>query len=449
MDFLISIFAMDGTLGTIAAFVVAISIVVFVHEFGHYIVAVAFRIDVEVFSVGFGKAIVSWRDRKGTVWKIGMIPLGGYVRFVQQDRQKSGELDERELSESSGNREPKEVRALEDTSLVGRMSTVAAGPFFNFLFSTIVFAILAADSGILVDRAIVGSLRPLPPHVPQLEVGDLIVEVNGKEVQNYRDLVDYSSVTEVSGPTIYKVIRNGEMVTAPGSFPMPPLVTQVYLDTPASDSGIRIGDYILAVDGVEMRSFGQLRARILASRGEDLELAIWRKDETLLVRTTPRYQEIPLGDGTYERRVVMGLSAGLFFEPATKSRSFGDALYLGVNHTIVVLQSSIEGIVKIVSRQISSCNLQGPIGIAKVSGEAAAQGAGSFARLIAILSTAIGFLNLLPIPGLDGGHLSFYAYEAVSGRPPNKRIVAGATMIGILVLLALLAFSVVNDLTCP
>ncbi len=162
----------------------------------------------------------------------------------------------------------------------------------------------------------------------------------------------------------------------------------------------------------------------------------------------PRRVDLPV-DGGFETRWLVGLSGGLFFQPRTETPGPLAALGYGFEQTGFIIRSSLSGIYHMAAGAISSCNLSGPIGIAQTSGQAASQGGLSFIWFIAVLSTAVGLLNLFPIPILDGGHLVFHAYEAVTGRPPSDRALRVLMGIGLALILTLMAFAVTNDLFCP
>ena len=159
--------------------------------------------------------------------------------------------------------------------------------------------------------------------------------------------------------------------------------------------------------------------------------------------------DLPLAEGGFETRWLIGIQGGLFFEPVTEPVGPWAAARYGVEQTIFIVQSSLSGLWHMVTGAISSCNLQGPIGIAETSGAAASQGIDDFIWFIAVLSTAVGLLNLFPIPVLDGGHLIFHAYEAVAGRPPSDRALKVFMSVGLTLLLSLMLFALTNDIFCP
>ena len=164
---------------------------------------------------------------------------------------------------------------------------------------------------------------------------------------------------------------------------------------------------------------------------------------------TPKATDEPQPDGTFKQNLRIGIAGGMAFEAATETPSFGVALQGGFDNTWRIITGSISGLKQMIIGNISTCNLSGPVGIAQVSGAAASQGAASFIYFIAVLSTAVGLLNLFPIPALDGGHLVFYAYEAVSGKPPSDKALRFLMTLGLTLVLGLMVFALGNDLFCP
>jgi len=222
--------------------------------------------------------------------------------------------------------------------------------------------------------------------------------------------------------------------------------------------GLQVGDVIVSIDGAPVAAFAELREMVRASEGRALRLEVWRPADlsdaaaggrVMEFVLAPRSVDLPLPDGGFETRWLIGMTGGLAFEPATERPGAFAALRMGVQQTVFIMQSSLSGLWHMVTGAISTCNLSGPIGIAETSGAVASQGAQNFIWFIAVLSTAVGLLNLFPIPVLDGGHLVFHAWEAVTGRPPSDgalRILTGA---GLTLMLALMVFAVGNDLFCP
>ncbi|WP_017997848.1 RIP metalloprotease RseP [Paracoccus sp. N5] len=434
---------LGGFLWTAAAFVLALSIIVTVHEYGHYIIGRLCGIRAEVFSLGFGPRLFSRRDRRGTLWQVAAIPLGGYVRFL-------GDADA--ASAGSVAVAPERARqSLNGAPLWARFATVAAGPVFNFILSILVFAGMAIWQGLPVDQVQVGKLHPVPPGVTmQLQPGDRILAVDGRPVASWRDLGLLAESLPARPSHDWTVLREGAEITVPGPDPVPPLVGGVAPRSPAVAAGLQPGDVILAVDGQPVRRFDELRGHVTAAAGKPVVLRVWREgqgeaDYTLV----PREQDLPTEAG-YERRWMIGVQGGgSYFDPAIRSAGPLESLALGAARTWDIIASSVSGLWAMVTGQIGSCNLGGAISIAETTGQAASAGGGNFIWWIAVLSAAIGFLNLLPVPVLDGGHLMFYLYEAVARRRPSARVIDILSALGMAAVLSLMVFGLSNDLFCP
>jgi regulator of sigma E protease len=434
-----------GLIWTLAAFVVALSIIVAVHEYGHYIVGRWTGIHAEVFSLGFGPVLFARTDRRGTRWQIAALPLGGYVRFLGDADAASGKVDARVLAALSAS---ERRHTMAGAPLWARSATVAAGPLFNFALSILVFSAFFLVRGVTTDIPVVGATRDLP--VPSaLAPGDRILAVEGRAVA---DMAAFMAAVEALPPAPsvrYTVERDGATITLDGPYPFPAIADAVQPQSAASDAGMRPGDVVLAIDGRPINAFAELRAAVGASDGRALLLTVWRGGETLEIALVPRRVDLPLPDGGFETRWLIGLTGGLAFVPEARTPGPFEAVALGAEQTWVIARTSLSALWHMVTGAISSCNLRGPIGIAETSGAAAAQGVDSFIWFVAMLSTAVGLLNLFPIPILDGGHLVFHAWEAATGRPPGERAVRALMAGGLAILLALMVFALTNDLFCP
>ena len=445
MDFLPSF----GNLAfTVAAFVVALSVIVAIHEFGHYIVGRWSGIKADVFSIGFGPVLASRTDRHGTKWQLAALPLGGYVKFRGDADAASAGRD----SAAIDSLDPETRReTMHGAPLWARAATVAAGPVFNFVLSILVFAALVLVAGRAVDRPEVGRLLDLPAAMQTLQQGDVIRAVEGREVDTLSDLVEVARELEPAPTVTYEVERDGAVRSTEATFPLIPHVGSVTPQSAAMEAGLQEGDLIRSVEGQPVRSFEQLRDLVDASEGAALTLGIWRSGDTLEVTLSPRQMDLPRAEGGFETRYLIGISVsngGLFFEPPTRRAGLGEAAAYGVDQTLFIIRSSLSGLWHIITGAISSCNLQGPIGIAETSSAAASAGVDNFIYFIAVLSTAVGLLNLFPIPVLDGGHLMFHAYEAVTGQPPSDRALRVFMSIGLTLMLSLMLFALTNDLFC-
>lgn len=430
---------------TLIAFVVALSIIVAVHEYGHYIVGRWSGIHAEVFSLGFGPVVYSRTDKRGTRWQLAALPFGGFVKFMGDADAASG----KDGSKTSNLTAAEKRRTMHGAPLWARAATVAAGPIFNFILSIIVFMGLFLAFGVTANQPVIGSMKPLPFEGRSLLPGDRIVSVAGIETPDFETFADVVKDLPLAASVEYLVQRGPDNLTIAGPYPMPPVADGVQPRSAASDAGIIAGDVILAVDGIAVSAFEEVRTAVGASDGKPLVFKVWRAGSAFDVTMTPQRRDLPKEGGGFETRWLIGMSGGLMFVPELRTPGLFESVSLAAERTWDAGVTNLSFLWNIVIGNVSSCNVSGPIGIAKVSGDAARQGIDSFIMLIALLSTSVGLLNLFPIPVLDGGHLVFHAYEAISGRPPSDRAMRILMGIGLSALLALMAFALTNDIFCP
>ncbi|WP_372837279.1 RIP metalloprotease RseP [Puniceibacterium confluentis] len=447
MDMTTLIPQFGGVLWTLLAFVVALSVIVAIHEYGHYIVGRWSGIDADVFSLGFGPVLFSRVDKRGTRWQFALLPFGGYVKFKGDSNASGGKDDAAMLTLSESERR----RTMNGAPLWARTATVAAGPVFNFILSIIIFTGIFMVRGVVSEPLTVGELRPLPA-VQELRAGDEIAAIEGVVPPAFDDPVAFNSFLDnlpVQERLVYTVIRDGRERDVSGPYVYPPLASQIVPRSAASDIGMRAGDVIESINGDPIFAFDQLKQQVESSDGAPLALRVWRDGEQLDLTLTPRRTDEPQPDNSFQTVYRIGIAGGMLFEPATVTPGPWDAVTSAVAQTGRIIEGSLSGLWHMVTGAISTCNLSGPIGIAETSGAMASAGTTSFIWFIAVLSTAVGMLNLFPVPVLDGGHLCFFAYEAVSGRPPSDRALKVLMSIGLTLVLGLMVFALSNDNFCP
>ncbi|WP_299731345.1 RIP metalloprotease RseP [uncultured Tateyamaria sp.] len=449
MDISAFISAFGGTAWTIFFFVVALSVIVAIHEYGHYIVGRWSGIQADVFSIGFGPILWSRMDKRGTRWQIAALPFGGYVKFAGDANAASGK-DEEAMQEVAD--DPAALRrTMHGAPLWARAATVAAGPVFNFALSIMVFALVGYSNGVIRDPLTVGELRPLPAEVQELQSGDVVLAIEGQTVPSINDAAygDFMNELPQKPQLAYTVERDGAERVVTGPYLRPPLVSGVSPQSAAVAADLERGDVITAVDGAPIFAFGQIKEAVEGSDGRSLNLTVWRNGTVSEKVLTPKRVDEPQPEGGFATQWRIGIASGNAFEPATQAPGVGEAITGGVAQTWRIISGSISGLGYMVTGAISTCNLSGPIGIAQVSGTMASQGLESFIWFIAVLSTAVGLLNLFPIPALDGGHLVFYAYEAVTGKPPSDGALRILMAVGLALVLSLMIFALGNDIFCP
>jgi len=431
----------------VLAFVVALSIIVAVHEYGHYIVGRWCGIKADVFSLGFGPVLFAREDKRGTRWQVAALPLGGYVKF-KGDGDAASATPTGEMEEMS----PEERRqTMAGAPLWARAATVVAGPLFNFILSILIFGAVMMSQGKVAEPLTVGELHPLPQSGFGLQAGDELLAIAGRDVpdtQTQGGFGEFIDTLPVEDRLDYRVRRDGRDIVVDGPYPQPTRIQQLAPQSAAIESGLVPGDVIVGVEGQPILAFEELKQVVESSNGRALALEVWRDGEVMQVELTPRRVDEPKPEGGFRTEWRIGIAGGMAFDFATERMGPGEAIAGGVTQTWAVMANSVSGLYHMLIGAISACNMSGPIGIAEVSGAMASQGAGSFIWFIAVLSAAIGFLNLFPIPVLDGGHLVFYAFEAVTGKPPSDGALRFLMTIGLTLVLGLMCFALITDILC-
>ncbi|WP_076658510.1 RIP metalloprotease RseP [Yoonia rosea] len=428
----------------IIAFVVALSVIVAIHEYGHYIVGRWCGIHAEVFSLGFGPVIFRRVDKHGTTWQIAALPLGGFVKFLGDANAASvgsdGQVSEADLR-----------RTMLGAPLWARTATVAAGPVFNFVLAIAIFAGSIMFQGRSTDPLTFGEMRPFPPsYASDLRAGDQVLSVEGVMFNDPERTAVMSDLVPLRERLDYTVLRDGSQMTVEGPYFFPAAVSSVSPRSAADDADIKVDDVITAINGDPVFAFSQVQAVVLEADGAPLVFTIWRDGETLEKTIAPRRVDLPNPEGGFETRWLIGISGTIFFEEKTESVGLFTAISLGAQGLWDTTTTSLSAMQHILFGKISTCNLSGPVGIAETSGSMAEQGAQSFIWFIGALSAAVGLINLFPIPVLDGGHLVFYAYEAVTRRKPSDRAVQVFMFVGLSLILTLMMFTILNDtILCP
>jgi regulator of sigma E protease len=433
-----------GISWTVVFFVLALGIIVAVHEYGHYIVGRWSGIHAEVFSLGFGPVLWKRRDKRGTQWQVAAIPLGGYVKFLGDSNAASG-ADAGAMSTMT---DEERRHTMHGAPLWARAATVAAGPVFNFVLALVVFTGMIQWTGVATGNPTIGKLPAYPFDGPTLLVGDRILEVDGKPTPDLEALAKVASTLPAAASVPYLVERAGQEVQVAGPHPMPPLVKGVQPTSAAMKAGIQAGDVVLMAGGQKVFSFDQMREIVGTSDGKPVDLTILRGGQEISLSLTPERRDLPLPEGGFETRWLLGLSGGLLIEPELRRAGPIETVELAAQQSWSVAKSSLSGLWHVVTGAISRCNLSGPIGMAEVLGDAARSGPMEFLSILAALSVGIGLINLFPIPVLDGGHLVFHLWEGVTGRAPSSRALGVLMAVGLAVVLSFMAFALTNDLSC-
>ncbi|WGI25934.1 RIP metalloprotease RseP [Halomonas alkaliantarctica] len=443
-----------GLIQNILAVIVVLGLLVTFHEFGHFWVARRCGVKVLRFSVGFGKPLWSRVDRHGTEFAIAAIPLGGYVKM----------LDEREAPVP----EEQLDQAFNRKTVWQRIAIVAAGPIANFLLAIVAYWALFV-AGTTVVSPMVGSVAPDSPAAEAgLANGDEIVAIQGDEMRSWEDvnlklvsIIGFSGELDIdarpegaSDPQRFGLSVNDYLVRQDPPQPLqslgitpwqpefPAVLGQVISGEAAEQAGLEAGDRIVAINGEPVDDWMHFVNRVRGSPGETLQLTYERDGEQSNVDLTP-------GRNRLETGVEIGyIGAGAqqveWPEAFQREIRYGpiEAVGQALSRTGEMTLLTIDAIRKMLVGLISPSNLSGPITIAQISGDSARAGMEAFIGFLAYLSISLGVLNLLPIPVLDGGHLLYYFMEVVRGRPVSEKTQAvglriGLAMVGTLMLMAL------------
>lgn len=442
---------------TIASFLVALLILVSIHEFGHFYVARRCGVKVHRFSIGFGKVLWSWRDKQGTEYAFAALPLGGYVKM----------LDERE-----GDVLPEERHlAFNNKTVWQRIAIVAAGPLANFLLAILLFWILLLqgqrDLIPVIDTVAPGSIAA----EAGLEKGQEIIEVDGEPTPTWQALnkallnrlgesgkirfkvaypdshFNYESDAELldwlrESADPDPIAGLGITLFLPK---IPAVVGEVVAASPAEKAGLKVGDEILQVDDLKVDDWQLWVEYVRKHPGRALQVTLERDGQTIPVTLIPELIE---ENGQQLGRVGVGVQAYTVPEDMIRSYNYSiaGAFVAGVNKTRETSGFVLLSVKKLILGEISTKNLSGPITIAKVAGSSAESGLRSFIGFVALLSVFLAVFNLLPIPVLDGGHLFYYLIEVIKGKPVSDRVQMLGYQVGLFLVISLSVLALYNDI---
>ncbi len=442
---------------TLLAFIVAIAVLVVIHEFGHYWVARLYGVKVLRFSVGFGKALYTKRFANGeTEWVIAAIPLGGYVKM----------LDERE-----GEVEPHELhRAFNRQPVLRRMAIAVAGPVANLLLAIALYWMLFVH-GVPGLKPLLGEVAPqTPAAAAQLQAQETIISINGRATPSWQevrwallDLALQDAEVRIEGRTelgevVQHVLDLKVLVPADldGDFlhklglqpyqpPVVPVIGKLIEGGVAQRVGLRAGDHILRVDGRAITHWKELVETVRSHPGQVLRLDIERDGSLLNLDITPEASREEgftigkIGAAPYiDRQAFDALLIEVRYAPLA-------ALGQAVRKTWETSVLSLKMLGKMVLGEMSLKNLSGPITIADYAGQSAHMGVAAYLSFLALISISLGVLNLLPIPLLDGGHLLYYTVELIKGSPVSEKAWEAGQKVGIALLVTLMVLALYND----
>ncbi len=438
---------------------VSLSLVVVVHEFGHFWVARRCRVSVLRFSVGFGKPLFSFEDRYGTEFCVAPIPLGGYVSMVGEG---GGGVD------IPASLQP---YSFANKSVAQRAAIVAAGPLINILFTILVYWGLFM-AGMPSTLLLVDGVQPdSPAGRAGVVAGQRVLSVDGKRVDSWRDVklqlllrLGDSGVIELGlqAPDagmeqlaqvqvehwLSELDERDNLLELLGIMPrvsIPARIGEVMSGSPAQRAGLRPGDLVLYTDYQKISNWTDWVSILQNRPGQEIEMRVLRDDRELQLYVTP--EAVPSGGGSVGR-----IGVALHQDPDSapgvefRRRSPLPALGAALERTLDLTLFTMEALGKLVTGALSREHLSGPITIVKVTGEAAEAGWRRWFELMALISLNLGIINLLPIPLLDGGHLGYLGFEALRGRPAPKRLQVWGMLVGALILACIMIFAIYNDL---
>ena len=429
-------------------FLAVITPVVFIHELGHYLIARINGVRVEVFAVGFGPELFGFNDRHGTRWKFCALPLGGYVKFHGDANVAST------AAEDDGPPPPDSFHA----KSVGQRSAIAfAGPFANLLLAAVIFIVFFIVVGQRYTPVEIGFVRAdSPAAVVGIQPGDRLIELNGSRVERFEEL-DFALLQNLGEPMTLTIERGAErlefavqpeIVELLDAFDRPQqfgdigvrpfmsaAIAQVVAGSPAERGGILAGDTVVRVGDAAIQSFEDLRAVVERNAAVPLAFVVMRGGREQTLTVTP-------DDVSGTGRI------GVYPEEPSARRDLGvgESIWAGIEHTYTLAAANLRAVGQMIVGSRSTEQLSGPVGIAVMSRSVLERGVAGFIEFAALISIALGLINLVPIPPLDGGHLLYNALEAGFRRPLTARLQQIGTTVGLTLVIALMVWVTAKDI---
>ncbi len=441
-------------------FIIVLGVLIFFHEFGHFIVARLFGVGVERFSLGFGPRILG-KTIGRTDYRLSAVPLGGYVKMV-------GEEPDSELA-------PEDLPySFTHKHVAKRSLIVAAGPLFNVLLAILIFTAIYSFLGLPSIRPVVRAVDEGGPAAQAgIQPGDVIRSIDGKTIASWNDIDDIVEanrdqplkvVLAREGTPLTVMVRPKQMeakdivygdnisyydVGMRGYAELPAVVGNALPKQPADKAGLKKGDRILSIDGEPIENWRSMFDKISNSKGKTLAFEILRGEEKIHLEITPEEVQDRNALGIKTSTYRIGIQAPDPIRPEDRMTiELGpwDALVQGTVRTWAVIKETGRFFVKLVERKVPSEAIGGPIRIAIMADQQAQEGFWYLLNFIAVISVSLAVINLVPIPVLDGGHLLFFAIEAIQRKPVNMRVRETAQQIGVFLLLLLMIFVFYNDI---
>jgi regulator of sigma E protease len=442
-------------------FLVILTLLVFVHEMGHYYVARRSGVRIEAFSIGFGPELFGWYDKHGTRWRFAAVPLGGYVKmFGESERVYEEDGTDRPL------RADEKKVSFHHKRLGQRAAIVFAGPFVNYLFAILVLGTLFAVAGQTFSPAIVGTVAPGgAADKAGMRTGDKIIQVAGRNVERFEEVmqavgirpgehvnfvvehdgrvrsIDVALGTRVLTDKRGNQVPVGDLGAAPF---IAPVVGRVVDGSAAEQAGLAPGDVFVSLNGKPTPTFDDVRRVVMANPGVKLPLVVRRDGRAVSLTITPQWRTVKDRNGQVRKAGgVIGVSPQAIFR---RHQGVAESFVQAVRETYGITTATFTAIGQMIAGTRTTRDLSGPLRIAEISGDMAQNGAYSFFWFLGVLSLHLCLINLLPVPMLDGGHLLFYGFEALRGRPLGQRAQEYGFRIGLALVITLMIFATWNDL---
>src|SRR5476649_554072 len=440
-------------------FVFVLTLLVFVHEFGHYWVGRRFGIHAEVFSIGFGPELIGWTDRNGTRWKISAVPLGGFVKFLGDNDASSATPSDQPLSSEQ------EKRAFFTQPLYARAAVVLGGPAANLLFAILLLTGVFYVAGEPYSPSIVAVQANGPAAKAGLHTGDEIVSLNGTHVDRYEDIQDSQFLywakpmavdfrrgdklmhTEISPEYCERTDKYNNTMRY-GELGMDQLIRPVVggfvANSPAKAAGLKVGDLLLEIDGKPVDYFSRIPELIGGRAGQPVVVKYDRDGQRQQTTVTPEADQVT--DCTGNTKPVGRLRIRPANVTQFRSHDVFGAMGAGARHIWSMTNMFYTSMAQIVTAARPIDELGGPIRIAKAAGEASYGGWIGILNLVIALSVVLGVFNLLPVPMLDGGHLAMYAIEAVRGKALSLKAQEYGLKVGFALVVGMALLATFNDI---
>lgn len=441
----------------LGSFILALGILVTVHEYGHFWVARKAGVKVLRFSIGFGKPLLKWHDKYNTEYVIAAIPLGGYVKM----------LDER-VDEVPANQRHLSFNA---KSVQARIAIVAAGPMANFLFAIFALAVMYMV-GVQTIKPVVGSVvEGSRAEQAGIMPTQQIIKIGDDDISNWQDAT-FSLMSHLGDKSVAVTLRNENYqqtvqtlnldgwkldqqdvppLSSLGIVPFRPQATLVIAaitkNSAAEQANLQVNDVILAVNGETMTSWQQLVNLITQSANKSLQFSVKRQDSIKTITVTPKSRVV--SNGIEQGFLGVAPVVEQWPDDFVETRHYGplDSIVLGTKETWRLITLSFDMIGNLITGQVSVKNLSGPVGIAVGAGTSVSYGLVTFLSFLALISVNLGVFNLLPLPVLDGGHLMYYIIELFRKKPVSEKTQEFGFKVGALLLIFLTCFALFNDVS--